>query len=123
MNTEELLFALLRLAVCGEPVREELLSACTDEALDRVYVIASQYDIAHLVGQALGKLSLGASKASDACKQRALQSVYRYVGMSNAYETVCQLLEEQKIFKYIKGENNTIMYTDLPKQRSITFWL
>ena len=34
-----------------------------------------------------------------------------------------ELLEKQKIFKYIKGENNSIMYTDLPKQRSITFWL
>lgn len=40
------------------------------------------------------------------------------------YQQMCnELLEEQKIFKYIKGENNTIMYTDLPKQRSITFWL
>lgn len=34
-----------------------------------------------------------------------------------------ELLGEQKIFRYIKGENNSIMYTDLPKQRSITFWL
>ena len=34
-----------------------------------------------------------------------------------------ELLTEQKIFKYMKGENNSIMYTDSPKQRSITFWL
>lgn len=45
-------------------------------------------------------------------------------GNDAVYQQMCnELLEEQKIFKYIKGENNSIMYTDLPKQRSITFWL
>lgn len=34
-----------------------------------------------------------------------------------------ELLTEQKIFKYIKGMENSIMYMDSPKQRSITFWL
>ena len=34
-----------------------------------------------------------------------------------------ELLNQQKIFNYLKGENNSIMYTDSPKQRSITFWL
>lgn len=32
-----------------------------------------------------------------------------------------ELLTKQKIFKYMN--NNSIMYTDSPKQRSITFWL
>lgn len=34
-----------------------------------------------------------------------------------------ELLNQQKIFYYLEGENNSIMYTDSPKQRSITFWL
>lgn len=34
-----------------------------------------------------------------------------------------ELLSEQKIFKYLNGTDNSIMYTDSPKQRSITFWL
>lgn len=34
-----------------------------------------------------------------------------------------ELLSKQKIFKYINSESNSIMYTDSPKQRSITFWL
>lgn len=34
-----------------------------------------------------------------------------------------ELLSRQKIFQYLEGENNSIMYTDSPKQRSITFWL
>ena len=34
-----------------------------------------------------------------------------------------ELLTKQKIFKYLEGSNHSIMYTDSPKQRSITFWL
>lgn len=34
-----------------------------------------------------------------------------------------ELLNKQKIFKYLDGENNSILYTDAPKQLSITFWL
>ena len=34
-----------------------------------------------------------------------------------------ELLTKQKIFKYMDYGNNSIMYTDSPKQRSITFWL
>ena len=34
-----------------------------------------------------------------------------------------ELLNKQKIFRYLEGENNSIFYTDSPKQLSITFWL
>lgn len=34
-----------------------------------------------------------------------------------------ELLNQQKIFQYLTGENNSILYTDSPKQLSITFWL
>ncbi len=33
-----------------------------------------------------------------------------------------ELLEQQKIFHYLNGSSNSILYTDSPKQRSITFW-
>lgn len=104
MNTEELLFALLRIAVCGAPATEELNKACTDEALNRVYGIAARYDVAHLVGQAISVLKVGTGDCADQYKQSAMQALYRYVGMSNAYELVCQALETAKIpFVPLKG--------------------
>lgn len=40
------------------------------------------------------------------------------------YEAMVEeLLTNQKIFQYLSGENNSILYTDAPKQLSITFWL
>lgn len=34
-----------------------------------------------------------------------------------------ELIQNQRIFHYISGENDSIFYTDSPKQLSITFWL
>ena len=34
-----------------------------------------------------------------------------------------ELLTKQKIFKYLEGEDNSIIYNDSSRQRSITFWL
>ena len=40
------------------------------------------------------------------------------------YRQMCEeLLVQQKIFKYLDGRNNSIIYTESPKQYSITFWL
>ena len=42
----------------------------------------------------------------------------------NVYENMVEeLVNQQKIFQYLTGENNSILYTDAPKQLSITFWL
>lgn len=34
-----------------------------------------------------------------------------------------ELLNKQKIFRYLDNNSNSILYTDSPKQRCITFWL
>lgn len=42
----------------------------------------------------------------------------------SVYQQMCnELLVEQKIFQYMNGKDNSIMYMDSPKQFSITFWL
>jgi hypothetical protein len=38
-------------------------------------------------------------------------------------QVVTNLLDEQGIFSYLHPEDNSILYTDSPKQLSITFWL
>ena len=34
-----------------------------------------------------------------------------------------ELLTKQKIFKFLEGKDNSIIYNDSSSQRSITFWL
>ena len=65
MDKTQLLFALLRIAVCGEPVTEDVKTSCTPELLEQVYALAGHHDLAHLVGQAVSKLELHYSTIED----------------------------------------------------------
>lgn len=104
MDKTQLLFALLRIAVCGEPVTEEVKSSCTPEMLGQVYTLANCHDLAHLVGQAVSKLELPESEALTRCKQAAMQAFARYMRQSHAYEQTCAALEEAQIpFIPLKG--------------------
>ena len=104
MDKTQLLFALLRIAVCGEPVTEEVKAACTPELLEQVYALASGHDLAHLVGQAASKLGLQESEALTKCKQAAMQAFGRYMQLNYAYEQTCAVLEKGKIpFIPLKG--------------------
>lgn len=104
MNTETLLFALVRIAVCGEAVTESVKEACTDEMLQKVITLAIRYDLSHLVGLAVNKLGLEATPVTKRCTQLPMQAMYRYVQLNYQYEAVCKTLEEGKIpFIPLKG--------------------
>lgn len=104
MNKEAVLFALLRIAVCGETGTDELRAACTEACLEEVYVLALKYDLAHLVGQGASKLNLEACEALNQCKQSAMQAFMRYGRMNYEYESVCGVLEAEQIpFIPLKG--------------------
>lgn len=57
-------------------------------------------------------------------REQGRESVTLKCADEAVYETMVEeLIHNQHIFRYIEGENNSILYTDSPKQRSITFWL
>ena len=57
-------------------------------------------------------------------KEQGRESVTLKCADEFVYEAMVEeLIHKQHIFDYIEGENNSILYTDSPKQRSITFWL
>lgn len=105
MPTKTVLFALLRYELCGEPVSEEVKASLSPDALERVYALSKKHDLAHLAGDALSKLGvLGNDESSQKLKQAAFQAVYRYTRLSYAYQSICKVLEENKIlFIPLKG--------------------
>lgn len=104
MDKRSVLLGLLRTVVCGEAATEQLKTACTPEMLEEVYALAVRQDLAHLVGQALSKLSLPESEALTKCKQAAMQAMMRYVQLNYEYERTCAVLEQWKIpFIPLKG--------------------
>ena len=104
MNTEAVLFALIRSVICGKAISEEVKTACSQEMLDRVHMLAAKHDLAHLVGQAVSKLALPENEVLAKCKQVAMSAFVRYMQLDYEYRRTCEALEKAQIsFMPLKG--------------------
>lgn len=104
MGVEELLFSLLRIAVCGWTGNEAVISACTPETLEKVFALADKYDLAHLLSIALNKLELEQTAITKRCMQQQMLATYRYIQLSHEQEAIAKVLEEGEIpFIPLKG--------------------
>ena len=113
MEAYSLFFSLLRIAVCGATVTEEVSNACTPENLQAVYALAMRHDLAHLVGQAISKLQLPKSQVAAQCKQAAMQAFGRYMQLNFEFERTCKALEQAQIpFIPLKG---SVIRQDYPE--------
>lgn len=57
-------------------------------------------------------------------RQESRESVTLKCADTSVYQQmVRELIEEQNIFQYLPGEDNSIVYTESEKQRSLTFWM
>ena len=104
MTTESLLFALLRVAVCGEKLNTETIAACTPEVLEMVYALAKKHDLAHLVAHALEGQTMPDCEAMKKLRAAKMKAIYRYARMDLEYERICKTLEDAQIpFIPLKG--------------------
>ena len=105
MNAKDVLMALLRAEVCDGALTEELKSALTPELLEKVYSLAKVHDLAHIAGQALGKLGvLVNDELSNQFRNKTIGAVARYVRLQFEYDAICKCLEAAGIaFLPLKG--------------------
>ena len=104
MNKQEIFLALIRNVICGEALSDNVIDACTPEALEGVYELAGKHDLTHLVGQALSKQKLPESDALTKCKKAAMGAFVRYVQQNHEYTRICKVLEKAGIpFVPLKG--------------------
>lgn len=104
METTDLLFALLRHAVCGKELNTEIVHACTPEKLEEVYVLAQKHDIAHLVAHALEAADLPACDALVKLKKAKITAIYRYAKQDYEFTRACGALDAARIpFIPLKG--------------------
>lgn len=98
MNTCQILFALLRMQICGADMSEMIRKELTPQMLKEVYSLALEHDMAHLAGQALSELGyLGEDETSQKLKKQAMLAVYRHARMEHEYQRICAALEECKV--------------------------
>lgn len=113
MDTQSVLFGLLRVAVCGAAASEELKNACTPELLSAVCQVANRHDLTHLVGQAASKLGLPDCEAIAKAKQAAMLALMRYMRLDFDCENAYSLLEKAGIpFLPLKG---AVMRAEYPE--------
>lgn len=104
MQETEVFFALLRAGMTGEAISTEVLEACTEEMLEKVYKIAYNHDVAQIIGKAFNKTEMPGVTAFEAFKQTAFMAFYRYSQIKYAYDGICKTLEEGRIpFIPLKG--------------------
>ncbi|MBR5529331.1 MAG: nucleotidyltransferase family protein [Oscillospiraceae bacterium] len=104
METEMLLVALLRVAVCDWAGDDAVRAACTPEALEKVCALATKYDLAHLLGIALNKLGFGNTPVAQIAGRQQMMATFRYVQLSHEQESIIAVLEEGQIpFLPLKG--------------------
>lgn len=104
MTPETLLFSLIRTVICNEAMDDATLAACTPENLQAVYSFARRHDLAHLIGQAVGKLDLPESEPLEICKKAALSAFLRNACQNRVFSQVCNAFEAAAIpFIPLKG--------------------
>ncbi len=102
-RTIQILFALLRSAICGMKLTEEERSYYSPELLSDLLKISSKHDLAHLLVFGLKRNELISKENSD-IEKCILKAVYRYERLRYEYENLCTALEKAQIpFLPLKG--------------------
>lgn len=105
MTVEQVLFALLREEICGEPVSQEVKEALSSEMLEDLFELSHKHDLAHLVGQALSNLDvLGEDETSEKFRKTTMDAVSRFILKNYEYQRICKIFEDARIpFMPLKG--------------------
>lgn len=102
-RTIQILFALLRSAICGTKLTEEERNNYSPDLLQDLLKISSKHDVVHLLVFGLKQNELIAKENSD-IEKCILKAVYRYERLRYEYENLCSALEEAQIpFLPLKG--------------------
>ena len=99
----QILFALLRSAICGTKLDEAERVCCTPELLGDLLKLSVKHDLIHLLVYALMQNDLLPQNHLE-LENYVLKAVYRYERMKYEFEALCAVLEKAQIpFLPLKG--------------------
>ncbi len=105
-NTNQILFALLRSAICGTSLKDNEKALFSSELLPDLFTLTKKHDIIHLLAFAIKKNKLIADnkELENILTAIIYKSIMRYEKLNKAYEGLCALLENAQIpFIPLKG--------------------
>ncbi len=99
----QLFFALLRSAICGNPLQEAEINAFREDDLPKMMTLAQQHDLVHLLAYGINKNKLSVSHRSE-LKREIIKAVYRQELLEGELEKLCNSLEAAQVdFIPLKG--------------------
>ena len=111
-RTIQILFALLRSAICGTKLTEEERNNYSPDLLQDLLKISSKHDVVHLLVFGLKQNELIPKENSD-IEKCILKAVYRYERLRYEYENLCEALEKAQIpFLPLKGSVSRKYYPE-----------
>ncbi len=105
-KTYTVIFPLIKSAVLGEPISEEIKNNFEKAALFNVFNISKMHDIAHIVGAGLRKNGLMVKEDAvyEKFRQEEMTAVMRYERINYEIESLRKILADGKIpFMLLKG--------------------
>ncbi len=98
-----MLFVLLRSALCGKALPNEIIEQCNAEILSRLVLLAKKHDILHLLALGLKNNDL-IDENGKKIESEMFKAVYRYEIQSYELKQLCLALEKAQIpFLPLKG--------------------
>ena len=102
-GTNQILFALLRSAICGEPLSDAEKAQFFEAQIPALLATAKQHDIIHLLALGLKQNALCPGNEPE-IRKHILLAVYRYEQQRAELEKLCRTLESAEIpFLPLKG--------------------
>lgn len=102
-RTTQLLFALLRSAICGTELTEEERGLFSRDGLQDLLILSAKHEIDHLLVYALKQNEL-IPKENSGLEKGLLKAIYRYEQLNYEFHRLCEALETAKIpFLPLKG--------------------
>ncbi len=99
----ELMFALLRSAICDTQLQENEKKSLNDEKISKILSFSKKQDISHLIAYALNINALLMNE-NKSINDKIFKAVYYYERLNNEYEKICNILENEQIcFIPLKG--------------------
>lgn len=102
-RTIQILFALLRSAICGTKLSKSDKSVFDETPLSQLIEIAKKHDVIHLLAYGLKENGL-IPKGDTETEKHVFKAIYRYEQLNYEYGLLCSVLEEGEIpFVVLKG--------------------
>lgn len=105
MNVASIMFSLIGNAIAGTPVDETVKGELTAEVYRKIYTLAENHDVAHLVAYALSENGLlGTDEVSNRFNKKMMLALYRDTQKEYSLRQVCDTLKNGGInFMPLKG--------------------